>query len=436
MRLDLPAGVDIEIKLFGENAMKGIVGRKLGMTQVFDQETGRLTPVTVIEAGPCPVVAIRTTESDGYDAVQLAYEEVAERRLTMPKIGHLAKHGVGPHRRLVEIRGETELAPGETVTVEAFEPGEKVKVSGVSIGKGFQGTIKRHRFHRGPVSHGSHNVRAPGSIGASATPSRVFKGHAHGRPDGRKERDSGGPDRGRPRRGAEPAPGQGRGARPQELRRRRPRGPQVDMAAPKAPMLDANGKKAKDVKLVEAVFAADVKPHLLHETVRAEAAASRAGTRATKSRGLVGRALEAVAAEGHRPRACRDDAGRAVDGRRRRVRDPAPQLLAQGEPEDAQVGVARSANAPRPAWDAGGGRLVRLRRAFDEGRCAARRRLGRRAPLVVIAQPEEESVVKSFRNLAGVLVIEPSELEVGALVWARSVLASEAALGRVSEVMS
>jgi large subunit ribosomal protein L3 len=156
--------------------MKGIVGRKLGMTQVFDEETGRLTPVTVIEAGPCPVVAVRTTESDGYAAVQLAFEEVAERRLTMPKLGHLAKHGVGPHRRLVEIRGETELAPGETVTVEVFEPGEKVKVSGVSIGKGFQGTIKRHRFHRGPVSHGSHNVRAPGSIGASATPSRVFKG--------------------------------------------------------------------------------------------------------------------------------------------------------------------------------------------------------------------------------------------------------------------
>jgi large subunit ribosomal protein L3 len=156
--------------------VKGIVGTKLGMTQVFDEETGKLTPVTVIQAGPCPVVAVRTQDADGYDAVQLAYEEVDERRLSKPKIGHLAKHGVGPHRRLVEIRGETELAEGETVTVEVFEPGEKVEVSGVSIGKGFQGTIKRHRFHRGPVSHGSHNVRAPGSIGASATPSRVFKG--------------------------------------------------------------------------------------------------------------------------------------------------------------------------------------------------------------------------------------------------------------------
>jgi large subunit ribosomal protein L3 len=156
--------------------MKGIVGRKLGMTQVFDQETGVLTPVTVIEAGPCPVVAVRTAEADGYDAIQLAFDEVAERRLTKPEVGHLAKHGVGPHRRLVELRGLSELAPGETVTVEAFEPGERVKVTGVSIGKGFQGTIKRHRFHRGPVTHGSHNVRAPGSVGASATPSRVFKG--------------------------------------------------------------------------------------------------------------------------------------------------------------------------------------------------------------------------------------------------------------------
>ena len=156
--------------------MKGIVGRKLGMTQVFDPETGSLTPVTVIEAGPCPVVSIRMADTDGYDAVQLAFDAVAERKLQRPRLGHLKKHGVGPHRKLVEIRGAHELTPGETMTVEAFEPGDKVKVSGISIGKGFQGTIKRHNFARGPVSHGSHNVRAPGSVGASATPSRVFKG--------------------------------------------------------------------------------------------------------------------------------------------------------------------------------------------------------------------------------------------------------------------
>ena len=156
--------------------MKGIVGRKLGMTQVFDQETGRLVPVTVLQAGPCPVVSVRTQDTDGYDAVQLAWDEVPERKLTRGELGHLRKNGVAPHRKLVEIRGPHELTPGETVTVEAFEPGEKVKVSGVSIGKGFQGTVKRHRFSRGPVTHGSHNIRKPGSIGASATPSRVFKG--------------------------------------------------------------------------------------------------------------------------------------------------------------------------------------------------------------------------------------------------------------------
>ena len=146
------------------------------MTQILDPESGSFTPVTVIQAGPCPVVAVRTASSDGYDAVQLAFEAVAAKRLSKPRLGHLAKHGIGPHRRLVEIRGPHELAPGDTVTVEAFEPGDKVKVSGISIGKGFQGTIKRHRFHRGPVTHGSHNIRAPGSVGASASPSRVFKG--------------------------------------------------------------------------------------------------------------------------------------------------------------------------------------------------------------------------------------------------------------------
>jgi len=156
--------------------VKGILGTKLGMTQVFDPETGRMSAVTVIQAGPCPVIQVKTVDTDGYDAVQLAFEPVAERKLSKPEKGHLAKAGAGPHRHLVELRGETGLTVGETVTVESFEPGEEIKVSGVSIGKGFQGTIKRHGFTRGPVSHGSHNVRKPGSIGASATPSRVFKG--------------------------------------------------------------------------------------------------------------------------------------------------------------------------------------------------------------------------------------------------------------------
>jgi large subunit ribosomal protein L3 len=156
--------------------VKGILGRKLGMTQLFDAESGAVTPVTVIEAGPCPVVEVRTEAEHGYDAVQLAFEPVVDRKISKGEYGHLRKNGVEPHRHLLEFRGATQLVSGETVTVETFEPGDKVKVSGIGIGKGFQGTIRRHNFHRGPVSHGSHNVRKPGSIGASATPSRVFKG--------------------------------------------------------------------------------------------------------------------------------------------------------------------------------------------------------------------------------------------------------------------
>ena len=156
--------------------MKGIIGKKLGMSQVFDPETGVVTPVTVIEAGPCPVTQVRSVETDGYEAVQLAFEPVADRKISKPEIGHLRKSGAGAHRQLVEFRGEATVAVGDQVTVEAFAPGDKIKVSGTSVGKGFAGTIKRHNFHRGPMSHGSHNKRAPGSIGASATPSRVMKG--------------------------------------------------------------------------------------------------------------------------------------------------------------------------------------------------------------------------------------------------------------------
>jgi large subunit ribosomal protein L3 len=157
--------------------MKGILGRKLGMTQVFDPETGAVTSVTVIAAGPCPVVQVKTEAADGYDAVQLAFDPVAERKLSKGELGHLKKHNAGAHRKLVEFRGPIDGAvEGEAVTVEVFQPGDAIKVSGIGVGKGFQGTIKRHNFSSGPRSHGSHNVRKPGSIGASATPSRVFKG--------------------------------------------------------------------------------------------------------------------------------------------------------------------------------------------------------------------------------------------------------------------
>jgi large subunit ribosomal protein L3 len=156
--------------------MAAILAKKLGMTQRFGED-GRIERVSVLEAGPCPVTAIRTVERDGYEAVQLAFGQCKEKSITKAELGHLKKADAGPHRHVAEFRDEVgELLVGQTVTVEAFETGDKVKVSGTSKGKGFQGSIKRHNFSSGPKSHGSHNIRAPGSIGASATPSRVFKG--------------------------------------------------------------------------------------------------------------------------------------------------------------------------------------------------------------------------------------------------------------------
>jgi large subunit ribosomal protein L3 len=156
--------------------MAAILAKKLGMTQRF-LDDGRVERVTVLEAGPCPVTAIRTKERDGYEAVQLAFGACKEKVLTKAELGHLKKADTSAHRHIVEFRDHAgELLVGETVTVEAFEVGQKVKISGKSKGKGFQGTIKRHNFASGPKSHGSHNVRAPGSIGASAWPARVMKG--------------------------------------------------------------------------------------------------------------------------------------------------------------------------------------------------------------------------------------------------------------------
>jgi large subunit ribosomal protein L3 len=186
-----------------------IVGKKLGMTRIFTED-GTAVPVTVIEAAPNRVTAIRKADRDGYDAIQLAADPVSpEDKLTKAELGHLKKAGAGAMRTVVEFRdaeistskevdapaAETDFKDsddeaaeaedassdvgtkvGDEVTVASFEPGQQVKVSAISRGKGFQGTIKRHNFGRGPETHGSHNVRAPGSIGASADPARVFKG--------------------------------------------------------------------------------------------------------------------------------------------------------------------------------------------------------------------------------------------------------------------
>lgn len=157
--------------------MPAIIGRKLGMTQIFGEDGSRVA-LTVIEAGPCPVTQVKTRDADGYDAVQLGFGAAKPKALNKPELGHLKKAGAPPLRHLHEFApGEVgEVAVGDVVTVEAFEPGQVVRVTGRSKGKGYAGTIKRHNFSRGPKTHGSHNVRQPGSIGAAAYPARVFKG--------------------------------------------------------------------------------------------------------------------------------------------------------------------------------------------------------------------------------------------------------------------
>ena len=157
-------------------AVTALLGTKLGMTQVWD-EAGKLVPVTVVQVGTNVVSAVRTLEVDGYNAVQLAYGQIDPRKVTQPLKGHFAKAGVTPRRHVVEIRTETELAPGAEITAEAFEAGAKVDVIGTTKGKGTAGVMKRHNFKGVSASHGAHrNHRKPGSIGASSTPSRVFKG--------------------------------------------------------------------------------------------------------------------------------------------------------------------------------------------------------------------------------------------------------------------
>lgn len=155
---------------------KAIIGKKVGMTQIF-YENGRVIPVTVVEAGPCVVVQKKTVETDGYDAIQVGFGELREKLVNKPRKGHFAKAGVSLRRTLKEFRMEdvANYNVGDEIKVDTFEIGDKVDVSGVSKGKGFQGTIKRWNASRGPMSHGSKFHRAPGSMGAASDPSRTFK---------------------------------------------------------------------------------------------------------------------------------------------------------------------------------------------------------------------------------------------------------------------
>jgi len=158
-------------------ATKGLLAKKIGMTQVFT-EKGELLPVTVLEAGPCVVIALRAIQKDGYGAVQLGFGEAKVKQLTKPQAGHFKKAGVAAHRHVREVRlkADASYTIGQALKADLFAAGELVDVTGTTRGKGFSGQHKRHHFGRGPVTHGSHNIKQPGSIGSSSTPSRVYKG--------------------------------------------------------------------------------------------------------------------------------------------------------------------------------------------------------------------------------------------------------------------
>ena len=158
--------------------MKSLLGKKIGMTQLFDQQTGRLSPVTVLEVGPCPVVQVKSEETDGYNAVQIGFGEARPSTTTLPQRGHFKKAGVMPRKVLREVRldSKPDYTVGQELTVDLLEGVNKVHVTGVTKGRGFQGGIKRHGFSTGPKTHGSRNYRRPGSIGQCATPARTFKG--------------------------------------------------------------------------------------------------------------------------------------------------------------------------------------------------------------------------------------------------------------------
>lgn len=158
--------------------MKALLGKKLGMTQIFDEKTGEVTPVTVLQVGPCPVVQVKTKADHGYDAVQIGFGDIRTSTVTLPMRGHFAKAGVLPRRVLREFRVDdaSSYQVGQELTVAVFEGTPRVDVIGTSKGRGFAGTVKRHKFRTGPKTHGSRNYRAPGSIGQNSTPNRVFKG--------------------------------------------------------------------------------------------------------------------------------------------------------------------------------------------------------------------------------------------------------------------
>ena len=407
--------------------MKGILGRKLGMTQIFDPETGGVTAVTVIEAGPCPVTHVRSEAADGYTAVQLAYEPVVDRKITKGELGHLKKAGTTAHRHLAEFRGDTELDRRR----HRHRRGVRARRRDQGRGHVDRQGLRRHdqaaqlqarprqpRLAQRPQARldrrlGDAVARVPGTEDVG--------------PHGRRPRHPARARRPRGGRRAQPAARQGLRPGPEE-RHRRDQEHRL-MAALKAAGRSA-GPPPRTSTLEAAVFGAELKKHIVHEVVRAELNAHRAGTRGAKTRGLVsgGRAKPWRQKGTGRARQGTIRAP-ALHGRRCRVRARDAQLRGQGEPQGPSRRARRRALEPRRQRDARARRRLGVRDARRPSRPRRSSRSGARRRRSSSSRTRTRSaLIKSFRNLDRVLVTVPSELEVAPIVWARSVLVSEAAL--------
>ena len=332
-------------------AMTGILGTKLGMTQVFD-ETGQVVPVTVVQAGPCVVTAVRTPDNDGYSAVQIGFGEINPRKVTKPVAGLFEKAGVTPRRYVAEIRteGASEYTLGQELTAELFAAGQRVDVTGKSKGKGFAGVMKRHGFKGLSASHGTQRKhRSPGSIGACATPGRVFKGVRMAGRMGARAHDRAEPDRARRGRRQEPAADQGRGSRPARRARhgalRRTRGELMTTVNVVSP----SSEEAGTAELPDAIFAAKVNVPA-DAPGRGRAARRRqAGHASTKTRGE-------VSGGGRKPYR-QKGTGRARQGSTRAPQftgggvshGPVPRDYAQKTPKKMKAAALRGALSDRAA---------------------------------------------------------------------------------------
>jgi 50S ribosomal protein L4/50S ribosomal protein uL3 len=417
--------------------VSGLIGRKLGMTQIFGED-GRVIPVTVVAAGPCVVVQRKTRDGDGYEAVQLGFvEKISARRVTRPRKGHFDKAGVPPCRVLREFAplGGDEIKVGDTVGASLFQEKDYVDVTGRSRGKGFAGVIKRHHFRGGAASHGSMFHRAPGSIGSSAFPIPGVQGHARGRPHGRPRLDrQESPDRPRRRREQPhlPAGSRARGAAGV------PRDPALEERVAKMTQVQIRNLKNKElraVELPEAVFGYPKRPHLVYEAVLHYLAEGRAGTHATKNRSF-------VSGGGKKPWK-QKKTGRSRHGSIRSplwrgggtVQGPKPHLYGYAFPRQMRWNALRSVLSEK----AREGRLI-LVDGFELGSHRTKdltqvlEKLGLEGTKTLLVDTEiNRNLDLAARNLQGVQTARASGLNVPQVLHHDVLVLSESALSRLTE---